>query len=121
MDQLYNIMSSKEDYINPIADGNLSWRNVSVCTFDSGEALENWQNGLHEVSMRRCARITRFIRWVGVEARALPTYEGFPNLASFLEEFKEKVIESKKLSSLDCVLKATPAIWWGTHKQSISD
>ena len=25
LDQLYNIMSSKEDYINPIADGNMSW------------------------------------------------------------------------------------------------
>ena len=27
----------------------------------------------------------------------------------------------QQLSTLDCVLKATPARWWGTHKKSISD
>ena len=88
-------MYSKEDYINPIADGNLSWPSVSLCTSDSGEALENWQNMLHEVSMRRCARLTKVVRRVGVEASALPMYEGLPNLASFLEEFEEKVTESQ--------------------------
>ena len=70
--------------------------------------------------MRRCARITRSIRRVGVEASELPTYEGLPNLASFLVEFEEQVIESERFFSLDFVLKATPARWWGTHKQSIS-
>ena len=29
VDQLYNIMSSKEDYINSTTDGKLSWRSVS--------------------------------------------------------------------------------------------
>ena len=91
MDQLYNIMSSKEDYINPMADGNLSWRSVSSCTSNSGDALENWQNILHEVSMHRCVKFTRVVHRVGAEASVLPTYEGFHNLASFLEEFEEKV------------------------------
>ena len=61
LDHLYNIMSLKEDYINPTADGNLSWRSVSSCMSDSGEALENWKNRVLEVSMRRCARITRVV------------------------------------------------------------
>ena len=78
-------MYSNEYYINPIADRNLSWCSVSSCTSDSGDALENWQKRLHDVSMHRCARITRSIRRVGAEASALPTYEGFPTLASFLE------------------------------------
>ena len=39
LDQLYNIMSSKEYYINPIVYGHLSWRNVILCTSDSSEAL----------------------------------------------------------------------------------
>ena len=85
LNHLYNIMYSKEDYINPTADGNLSWRSVSSCMSDSGEALENWHNRLHEVSMCICAITTRVVRRVGSEASALPTYEGFPNLASFLE------------------------------------
>ena len=56
---------------------------------------------------------------VGVEASKLATYEGLPNLAYSLAEFEEKVIESQQLSPLEFVLKATPARWWGTHKQSI--
>ena len=39
----------------------------------------------------------------------------------FLAEFEEKVTESQRLSALEFVLKATPARWWGTHKQSISE
>ena len=87
-------MYSKEDYINPTVDGNLSLRSVSSCMSDSGDALENWQNKMHEVPMHRCTRITRSVRRVGAEASVFPTYEGFPNLAPFLEEFEEKVIES---------------------------
>ena len=83
--QLYNIMSSWEYYINPTNDGNLSWCSISSCTFDLGETLENWQNMLHEVSMCRSVRITWVVRRVGAEASMLPTYEGFPNLSSFLE------------------------------------
>ena len=121
LDKLYNIMSSKEEYINPTADRNLSWCSVSSCTSESGDALENWQKRLHEVSMRRCVRITRVFRRVGAEASTLPTYEGLPNIASFLEEFEEKVTESQWFSTLDYVLKATPTRWWGTHKHSISE
>ena len=51
----------------------------------------------------------------------LPTYEGLPNLASFLMEFEEKVTELQRLSGLDYVLKDTLAIWWGTHKKAISE
>ena len=42
IDQLYNIIYSKEDYINPTTDGKLSWWSVSSCMSDSSEALENW-------------------------------------------------------------------------------
>ena len=71
--------------------------------------------------MTKCAIITLSVRWVGTEASELPTYEGLPNLASFLTEFEEKVIEHQRLSTLDYVLKATPAKWWVTHKESISE
>ena len=59
LDHIYNVTALQEDYINPIKDGNMSRRSSSSCTFDSGEALENCQNQLHEVSMRRCAQVTR--------------------------------------------------------------
>ena len=62
LDNFYNVGSLREDYINPTADGNLSWRGMISCTSDSREALKNLKNQLHEVSMRRCARITKFVR-----------------------------------------------------------
>ena len=71
--------------------------------------------------MQRCARITRVVQTVGAEASVIPTYEGLSNLASFLVEFEETFIESQRLPPLHCVLKATPARWWGTHKKSISE
>ena len=58
LDNIYNVTTLKEDYINPTMDGNLSWRCTSSCTSDLGEALKNSQNRLHDVSMRRCVRIT---------------------------------------------------------------
>ena len=82
------------DYINLTADGNLSRKSTSSCTSDSGEALENWQNRLHEVSIRRCTRITRYVRQVENEVRDFPTYEILPNLATFLTEFEGLIIES---------------------------
>ena len=61
LDNIYNVNALKEDYIHPTVDGNLSYKCSRSCTLDSGEALENWQNRLHEISMRRCARINKSI------------------------------------------------------------
>ena len=92
------------------------WWSLISCTLDSSEAIENWQNRMHKVSMRKFPRIIRSMRQVGVDTSDLPTYEGVPNLACFQSEFEAKVAESQRLSSLDFALKATSAKWWGTHK-----
>ena len=44
LDNIYNVTSIKEDYINPTEDGILTSKCMSSCTSDSGEALQNWQN-----------------------------------------------------------------------------
>ena len=121
LDQIYNVTTLEEDHINPTTDGNPSWKSASSCTSDSGEALENWKNPLPEVSMRRCAKVTRFVRQAENELREFPTYEGLPNLATFLTEFESIVIESQHLSALDHVLKATTSRWWGMHKPFIKE
>ena len=41
LDNIYNISSTMDDYINLAADGKLSWQSVICCSSDSGEALEN--------------------------------------------------------------------------------
>ena len=61
------------------------------------------------------------MRWVGIEVSDLPTYEGLPNLASFLIGFEEKVTEHQHLFALDFALKVTPAKRWAAHKESISE
>ena len=73
--QISNVIAMQEDYTSPTTDGNLSWKYPSSCTSNSGEALENWKNRLHEVSMRRCARVIMFVQWVETESRELPNYE----------------------------------------------
>ena len=44
VDDLYKVTSSQDDYINPTADGKLSWLYASSCTLDSIKGLENWKN-----------------------------------------------------------------------------
>jgi hypothetical protein len=65
IDQLYRAIACDEDYINPTVDGVLSWRIITSCVTYSGTGLENWQQRLHKVSTRICARIDRTVIWVG--------------------------------------------------------
>ena len=39
LDNIYNVRALKYDYVNPIADGSLSWRSASSYTSNSVEAL----------------------------------------------------------------------------------
>jgi hypothetical protein len=43
IDNLYNLTTRMEDYVNPTMDGALSWRSISSCASDSEVGLENWQ------------------------------------------------------------------------------
>jgi hypothetical protein len=81
--------------------------------------LENWQQLLHEVSTRRCARIDRAVTWVGTEIREPPSFHGINNLEEFLTKYEEEVLENQRLLALDISLKETLAIWWGSHKETI--
>ena len=74
---------------------------------------------MHEVSIRKCARITQSLRWVAAEVIDLSMYEGIPNLVVFISELEDKVSEPQRLLALEEALKATPERWWDTHKVSI--
>jgi hypothetical protein len=65
-----------DDYINPTVEGVLSWRIISSCASDLEEALEHWQQRLHEVSTRRCAHITHTLCWIGAEVCDPLKYDG---------------------------------------------
>ena len=40
LDHISNIVSARDDYVNPTADENLSWWSISSCTSNFCEALE---------------------------------------------------------------------------------
>jgi hypothetical protein len=100
IENIYKLISGQHDYINPTIDGNLRWRSESACSSDSEEALENWQNIMYEVSTWRCARLTKVVRWIGIEVSNLPTFDGLNNLETFLFEFEGIVPIQQRLLSL---------------------
>jgi hypothetical protein len=110
-----------DDYVNPTIEGVLSWRSISSCASDSKEALENWQQRLHEVSTRKCARITHALRWIGTEIVEPPRYDGLTDVVYFIREFELQISNQQILLALDVVLKETPARWWVAHKDGIRD
>jgi hypothetical protein len=38
-----------------------------------------------------------------------------------LTQYEDRVLENQQMLALDLALKATPARWWGTHKETITD
>jgi hypothetical protein len=55
---------------------------------------KNGNNGLHELSTRRCVGMTRGIRWVGIEVREPPTVYGQNNLEEILMNFEVEFLEN---------------------------
>jgi hypothetical protein len=62
---MYRTTTREEDCINPTTDGIISWRRISSCASDFDMGFENWKQCLHEISTKRCARMTHALRWVG--------------------------------------------------------
>jgi hypothetical protein len=77
---LYRTTAREEDYINPTANEILSWRGISYYASDSDTRLENWKQGLHELSTRICAKMTCVLIWIGLEVREPPTFYGLNDL-----------------------------------------
>jgi hypothetical protein len=121
IDQLYRTTARDEDYVNPTVDGVLSWWSITSCTIDSDTGLENWQQRLHEVSTQRCARIDHTVSWVGTEIIEPPSFHGLNDLETFITHYEDKALENQRLLELELSLKATPARWWGPHKNTITD
>jgi hypothetical protein len=41
LENIYKLIARQHDYINPMTDGNLSWRSDSACSSDLKESLDN--------------------------------------------------------------------------------
>jgi hypothetical protein len=76
---------------------------------------------MYELYTRRCARLTREVRWIDTIVSNLPTLDGLNHLEEFLLEFEEIVPTQEILLAMDEALKATPTRWSRTHKNNIID
>ena len=76
---------------------------------------------MYELSTRRCARLTREVRWIGITMSNIPTFDGLNPLDKFLSEFETSVPTQQRLLAMDEAMKSTPTIWWGTYKGNITD
>jgi hypothetical protein len=70
--------------------------------------------------MRRCARIDCVVWWIGIEIKEPSLFHGLNYLETFLTQYEDELLENHRLLALDLSLKATPARWWGTHKEIIT-
>ena len=105
-DHAYKI---SEYYIHPNVDGEISWCSASSASYDSDDALENWQNRLHEVSLWKCGLITQSLCHFVTETIHLLIYAGILELSEFLVEFNDKVLKPLWLLVLEEALKDAPA------------
>ena len=116
MESFYQMTANQSDYINPTMDGNISWRCDSSCALDSDVGLENWQNRLYEVSARRCAFMTKSLRWIGIKIKDIPLFDGLADVNKFLQQFEQEIPHEQRMAAIDLAVRATPARWWHAHK-----
>jgi len=65
--------------------------------------------------------MTRLLRYVSIEVRDLPTYDGLSEVDAFLNRFEREVSEQQCFEALKWVLRVMPTRWWGTHQGSFED
>lgn len=109
LDTIYNITATQVDHVKLDEEGKTSWENSSSWEGDSEQALEYWKNRMHEVSTRRCAHITKSLRWIGAEVCSIPSFDGSNNLEKFISIYQVTTQEQDWLRALDVALKATVA------------
>jgi hypothetical protein len=62
----------------------------------------------------------RVYRWVGVEFRDYPIYDGTSDLRSFLIELEDKVVPEHIIPILDVALISSSSRWCTTHKGTLT-
>ena len=120
MDHLYQMTTGKrDDYINPMAMGSVTWRSVQSSEFGSKLAWEYWQQGGYETSTCICAAIAR-VSWIGAEFREYPTLSNMQAVNTFITKVEDIVSEGSRLPLLDVALQSTAARWWKNHRNTLS-
>ena len=95
LDQLYTVIDGRrDDYINPIVDGSVSWRSIQSTDEYSELTFESWQQGSYEIFSRRCETVRETI-WVGTKVKEHSIYDGTLEHDSFMVNMEEKIAKVK--------------------------
>jgi len=121
LDYIYKINTQGEDWVNPTADGRISWECKSSCTSDSDEEIERCHNRLHEVTTLNCNMMIRSLHCIKTEVMEMPKSNGLSEVDEFLNGFGSEVQEQQQLAVLKWALHVTPARWWGAHQGTLED
>jgi len=88
IENIYQITWHREDYINPIMDGERRWNNVNSYDIYLGDSMERWENNLYKVSTRRYARTPKSIHWIGYELCDKQSFDGIGTMDTFLSQME---------------------------------
>ena len=99
-------------------DGKLSWTSINYCSSNSNDMIENWKHKLYEVSTRKFARVTKYVRWIGYKVWELPKLDGLGEIEEFIDYFEGQVLGEVRIQDLDIALKATQQDWGGHISKS---
>lgn len=82
-------------------DGWITWECKSSYTSDFDEEIERWENRLHKVTTLNCDMMTWSLRYVSLEERNIPTYDGMNEVDTILDIFEREVSQKQCFQALD--------------------
>ena len=68
-------------------------------------------------SARRCAFMSKSLRWIGAEITEIPSNHDLTDIQEFLEQFEQQIPYEQRIAAMDLAVRATPARWWYVHKE----
>jgi hypothetical protein len=86
---------------------------------DSEADFDNWKQRRYENFSKHYA-IVIAVRWIGLEIKEYPTYDGTLDLHIFLIYMEGKVATEQRIWTLDLAENSSPSRWWDTHKGTLS-
>jgi len=63
---------------------SIIWRSIHSTESDLEESFQDWQDGNHDISFRRCA-IVKLVKWIGIKLQNVMVYDGVSKVDGFLD------------------------------------
>ena len=121
LEYIYKTTTRDQDWLNPTAEGRISWEHTESCTADSYEEDKQWHNQLNGVTMLNCNLMSRSLCCITTQDQDLPIYDGLMVVDEFLNKFENTVPKHQRFDALKWALCTTLACWWGTHEGTFED